>query len=481
MRVVPLFGSGTYHKSAVVTRQRRLNCYFEQRKDGDKSKIAIYGTPGLVPAFTFSSTSNLPARATLGTPSALWVIAYNQFLSLSSLGGTLSMAPIGTFAGNVSMASNPTQVVITDGSSGYLWTIATNTLTSIVAFPASGAKTVTQVSGFFVAEQPGTQNFWVSNFGDGSTWNSLSFTAASAYADTILAADSLLGNLVLFSTSHMEFWQDQGLTPQPFAPILSAANEYGLAAIFSRAHIDQTIIFLATNRTGQIQVVQIQNAYNPVVISDPDWDSIFNSFPVYSDATALSYQIDAHKFYQLTFPTANRSFLFDCSTRLWSEVQTGASLAPSRHIGNLSVQAYGQYFISDYSTNQMYTFSTTQYTDNGQTIVRELITRHILSQFNRVRISLLYLDMETGVGLQTGQGSNPQIMLQYSKDNGRTWSAERWGSLGMVGTYLTRVIWRRFGSTRDATWRIRMTDPVKFVVTEGAIKIAERQPAEKLG
>jgi Neuraminidase (sialidase) len=119
--------------------------------------------------------------------------------------------------------------------------------------------------------------------------------------------------------------------------------------------------------------------------------------------------------------------------------------------------------------------SPTQYTDNGQTIIREIITRHTLSNFNRVRISLLYLDMDVGVGLQNGQGSNPQIMLQYSKDNGRTWSAERWVSLGAVGLYLTRVIWRRFGSTRDATFKIRMSDPVKFVIAEGAINVSERE------
>ena len=42
-------------------------------------------------------------------------------------------------------------------------------------------------------------------------------------------------------------------------------------------------------------------------------------------------------------------------------------------------------------------------------------------------------------------------------------------------------IWRRFGSARDYVFRIRMTDPVKFVITDGAIKLNERQPAAKLG
>ena len=138
-------------------------------------------------------------------------------------------------------------------------------------------------------------------------------------------------------------------------------------------------------------------------------------------------------------------------------------------------------YLSDYQNGNVYMMNENNYTDNGTTIIREIITRHVLSNFNRVRPSLIYFDMETGVGLQTGQGQNPTVMIQYSKDDGRTWSGERYISLGAVGQYQTRVIARRFGSTRTATWRIRMSDPVKFVITEGAIKIAERQPAEKLG
>jgi hypothetical protein len=122
----------------------------------------------------------------------------------------------------------------------------------------------------------------------------------------------------------------------------------------------------------------------------------------------------------------------------------------------------------------VYRLDPNAYTDNGAITIRQLITRHVLSSFNRIRVSLLYLDMETGVGLQSGQGSNPQIMLEYSKDNGRTWAAQRFVSSGLVGQYLTRVLWRRFGSTRDAVWRITQSDPVKFVITEGAFRVRER-------
>jgi hypothetical protein len=482
MKIVPLFGASTASKSYVVTRQRRLNVYFEIRKDGDKTKIACYGTPGLVAAFTASAASlTFPARGFLGTQDNLYLVNYNKFQAFDSSGTAVSSAAtIATAAGSVSMAYSPTQVMLVDGNAAYYYTIATGVTAAVGSFTATGAKTITFVAGFFVSEQPGTQKFWVSNAYDGSTWNALAFATASSDSDNILAVDNLNGNLLLFMQQGMEFWQNTGATPEPFAPILSASNRFGLAAIFSRAHVGESLIFLAQSPEGQIQFAKA-TGYSVKVISDPDIESIINGFSKFDDAVAYSYQVDSHPFYQVSFPTEDRSFLYDLSTDLWSDVQTGASIVPTRHRGGLSAFCNGQTFVADYATNQVYTIDPNTYTDNGEIIAREVITRHVLSNFNRIRISALYLDMETGVGLQSGQGSSPMVMLQYSKDNGRTWSAERWASLGQVGQYMTRVIWRRFGSTRDAVFKIRMTDPVKFVITEGAMKLSTSQVAAKRG
>jgi Phage stabilisation protein len=468
-KIVDLFGAATASKSFVVTRQRRLNVYFENRKDRDKTRIACYGTPGLVAAFNASTPLSQPLRAFFGTQTALFLVAYNQFQQINASGVASFTGSMGTTAGNCSIAYNATQVVIVDGSAAYLYTPPSTFSTIGGSFP-NGAKTVTFVSGFFVSEAPGSQQFYVSNAGDGSTWTALSTASAEAYSDNILATDNLLGNLALFCQEHIELWQPAGLYPQPFAAITSAVYEYGLAAIFSRAHVNQSLIFLGQTKEGQVQVMRF-SGYTLDRISDPDIENIINGFSIVSDAVALVYEVDEHKFYQLSFPTANRTFLFDTSTGLWADAQTGTSLVPVRHTANLSAYFGGVTYLSDYATNQVYTMSPTAYTDNGTTIVREIVTKHVLSDFNRIRISSVYLDMETGVGLQSGQGSNPQIMLQYSKDNGRTWSAERWVSSGLVGQYLARVIWRRFGCTRDAVFRIRMTDPVKFVVTQAALKI----------
>ena len=120
--------------------------------------------------------------------------------------------------------------------------------------------------------------------------------------------------------------------------------------------------------------------------------------------------------------------------------------------------------VSHYSNGDIYRLDKNVYSDNGMAIEREIIGRHIFNKMEVMFISELQLDIETGVGLNAGQGSNPQIMLQISKDGGHTFGSERWVSFGKIGQYLTRVIWRQLGTGYDFVFKIRITDPVKVVI-----------------
>jgi hypothetical protein len=171
--------------------------------------------------------------------------------------------------------------------------------------------------------------------------------------------------------------------------------------------------------------------------------------------------------YQITFPTAGRSFLYDGSTSIWSEVQSGVGLI-KRHQGNVGTMFNMNSYCGDYQTGNIYKIDSTVYTDYQITQPRIVQTRHIEDSGNMIAIDELFIDMETGVGLQSGQGSNPQIILNVSKDGGRTWGNDRFCSWGTVGRY-PRAIWRRLGSSRDFVFRFTMTDPVKFVITYGAV------------
>ena len=471
-----IFGEGIYSKSAVVTRQRRLNCYLEVRKDGDKSTIVLYGTPGMNFAFNPSTPLNFPARGIIGNKTALYEVAGNQVLSLSSAGANLFTGTIGTSFGTVGMALNPTQVIIVDGSAGYIYTPLASTVVSIGAAFPNGARTVTQCNGFFLCELPGTNQVFVSALNDGTTWNGLSFFAAVQYTDGVQAVDSLGGLVVVFSSGHLEFWQNVGATTEPFQYITNSALEYGLAAVYARAHVADSIVFLVQTREGGIQVARI-SGYQVKIISTSDVDNILQAVAAsvgVSDATMLVYQQDSHKFVQLTLPSANnglgRSLLYDVSEDTWGETQTGiAPGAGARHLGNFSATAYGKTFISDYATGNLYIPSPTVFQDNGNVIPRELVTKTGINDFNRYRVSQFYLDMETGVGLQNPalQGYAPLVSIERSRDM-RDFGPPRLVPLGQIGQYMTRILTRRWGTGRSFTYRIRMTDPVPFVVTAGA-------------
>jgi Phage stabilisation protein len=469
LKTVPLFGSGMAGKSYTVTRQRRLNCYLENRQDGDKAQVVCYGTPGLSLQFTLANI----ARGVFGTQSALYAVSGSTFYSLASTGSVLYSQSISSNTGLVAMANNATQLLLVDGSAGYIFSSGALTPISAPAFP-NGCQTCTFISSRFVVEKPNTQQFWVSDVFDGSMWNSLAFASASQYSDNIVAVDSLTANLVIFSERHVEFWQDVGATPEPFAPILSATSEYGLEARFSRSHVDNSIIYLAHNPQGNPQICRIQG-YQVTVISTPDLDYILNSFAYVNDGVSLSYMIDGHPMYQLSIPNANRSFLYDCSTGVWSEVQTGLTAGyAQRHTGNLGTYYAGNTLITDYANGNVYMFSGSEYTDNGTTILRELVSRHANEDFNVFTVDEVYVDMETGVGLNSGQGILPNVSLECSKDNGRTFGTPLPYGLGAMGNYLVRMIWRRFGSARDFVFRLRMTDPVKFVITNAALSTRVR-------
>ena len=157
------------------------------------------------------------------------------------------------------------------------------------------------------------------------------------------------------------------------------------------------------------------------------------------------------------------TWLYDATSESWSVLTSGSD---SRHYGQRGTQYQGQIVVSDYRNGNLYELDALTYTDNGDYIARELITPHTFasSSYNRLLIYRLRLDMEQGVGLIDGQGSNPQVMLQVSRDGGYTWGMELLATPGAIGEYLKRCEWRRLGGSRSFVFKIRITDPIKVVL-----------------
>lgn len=338
-----------------------------------------------------------------------------------------------------------------------------------VSFP--GANTVCFIDSYFVINNPGTKQFWLSGQYDGFYWDPLMYASKEAYTDNLVAVAVDNGCIVLIGVISQEYWQNTGNYPFPFQRIAGSPTDIGTVSRFSIARCNGKMTYLARTRRGGLSVVAIQN-YQPEILSTPDLDYLFSQYENPSDAVAFSYRQNGHEFYQISFQFENVTWLYDATTNAWSILQSGTE---TRHYANRGTQYYDQMIVTDYRNGNLYVLDPQTYTDNGELIARELITPHFFasSSFNKLHIYRLRLDMQQGVGLATGQGQNPQAMLQVSRDGGFTYGNEMWTSFGMQGEYLKRAEWRRLGVSRSYVFKLRITDPVKVVLISAAAYATE--------
>ncbi|MFA6204452.1 MAG: packaged DNA stabilization protein [Gallionella sp.] len=458
MKPISIFGLGTQSKSSNVTSQQRVNFYLEIAADADKNTVTAYGTPGLV---QHASIGASPTRGMYTLGNYIYVVNLSKLWRVDNSGVAVEKGTLLTTTGRVSMADNGSvgdQIIIVDGTYGYIYTVSTGAFAQIADLDFPGADTVTFNDGYFIVSKPDTGQFYLSGSYNGTTWDALDFATGESNPDNVISVVADHGELIVFGDVSTEFWTNTGSLDFPYSRS-GAAVEWGLAARWSVAKFDNSLIYLAKNRMGEVQVVRL-NGYLPDRVSTPDMETIINKYSGISDATGFSYLLNGHPFYQINFTSANESWLYDGLSKEWSQLKSGTG----RHRAEMGTNFLLRTVVSDYENGKLYNLDSDAYTDDGEMIVAELVTKHVFNNLERYSISELQVDLESGVGLASGQGEDPQIMLQVSKDGGHTWGAERWVSMGKLGEYTKRAKWNRLGQSRNWTFKLKISDPVKRVI-----------------
>jgi hypothetical protein len=437
--------------------QRRLNVYAEARKDGDRQQVAWYGTAGLTLFGT--SFGDTPVRGLHQMGDYLYAVHRGTLYQINNAGTATSRGTLSTTSGRVDMADDGTYLVAVDGTDGYTFHTGTNAFAVIpdADFPNT-CNTCGFIAGRILVDKAGTGQFYAGASYNPVAWDATDFATAESSPDDLVRVFVDGGEIILFGSKTTEYWGNTGAADFPFGPVQGATVEWGLAARWSVARLGNSVAYLASNRLGQVQVVLV-TGYAPRVISDADLETKLNRYTVTGDASAFSYLAGGHAFYQLNFPTAGKSWLYDLTMGLWSELEYGTEGA--RHRCELGTNFNGRTIAADYETGQLYEIDIDAYTDNGTVIAREMRSRHVFDE-NPITVRELWLDMETGIGLEGG--TEPQVMLQLSKDGGHSWGHERWCSAGAIGEYSQRVVYRRLGASEDFVIKVRMTEPCKLAV-----------------
>lgn len=453
------FGEQAYAaRSLNANAQELINLFPEINPPSSKDGIVTYPTPGFA---LFVEVGTGPIRGMLEFNGDLYAVSGTAFFKIDPFGTTTNL---GTLAGTsrVSMARNDLEIIIVNGEQGYTYSVA-NGYAQITDTDFIKADVVGYLSKRFILPVKNTNQFNISNAFDGTAYGALDFSVVITNPENIVSILTDHAECWLFAEKSINIWiYNNQEVDFPFSEIQGATVEKGCGAIHSPVKLDNTVYWL-----GDDLSIYSADGYRPLRISTHAIDKEIRSYSAAADAFGYSYHEEGHPFYVITFPSGDATWVFDASmrdpTQAWHQRRSGLT---GRHRANAYAKAFDRHFIGDYQSGMIYESSLDYYSDNGNIIFRTATTPTIHADRNRVFMDRLEIDIESGEGLTTGQGSDPQAMLTYSDDGGRTWSNEKFASMGKLGEYRKRLKFHNLGSFYQRIFKLRISDPIRTVIID---------------
>lgn len=458
---IDLVGASYQEWSLPFNAERSVNLFPVLDKRG-KDVAALYGTPG---KSLFGVAGIGQCRGSFASSNGRgFVVSGATLYEIDSAGAATSRGSLLTSAGNITIAENGFQLAICDGSKVYILTYETNDFQLVTSLNIPTAGTITFIDGYFVVNKVGTGSFYLSALYDGLTWAALDFATAESSPDPLIRVFNALGQLWLLGSITTEIWTNTGASAFPFKKISGGKIDMGILAPNSIVSINNSIIFLGLNEFGTTSVFQTTSV-SPVEISTDAIDLLLNRATNADEIVGYAYHQDGHTFYVLTGGGLETSLVYDLTTKLWHErAYLNSSGEYETDRGYCCMYIFGKQLLGDKENGNIYEMSMDVYSDNGEDILRERIYTHLFDDNQRIRYNKLNIGFETGVGLQSGQGQNPVVALQLSKDGAKTWSTSYTTTIGRAGAYQTQVTFRRLGIAQQMTFRIKISDPVKIAI-----------------
>lgn len=326
-----------------------------------------------------------------------------------------------------------------------------------------GADRVAFIEGWLIFNQPGTRTFYTNApVAYTLTFAGLFYALKDSSTDNLITLMENNREAWLVGERTSEVWYDAGNANFAFSRLPGVGPQIGCSAVHSIARVGPELCWLASNENGQ-NIVVMTNQYSYVKISNHAVEYALTQYPYVADAIGDCYEDLGHVMYVLTFPTADVTWVYDLSSEMWWQRLSWdtPNAVYHRHRGNCFVNFANLRLWGDYQTGQIHQQSRSFYTDAGAPLRAQRRTPHAWSRENRARIfqASMQVEFTPGIGLQTGQGSDPQAMFRWSDDGGFTWSNEHFVPIGKAGRTKNRAIVRRIGEARDRVYEVTYTDP----------------------
>jgi len=490
MRLALVGGSYTT-RSIIASAQRCINYYTEINPKSAIVPTTHYQRPGLDHLFQVGSTG--PIRGLYrASNTAGYVVGNNGFYLINPDNSTTLLGTIGTNSGPVVMSDNGTALLLVDGSAtGYHTTLGT---TNFAVVDSSidpnntfrGADFTYYVDTYLIYNMRNSA-LWGSTTSNALQFNDQFVGSKQSYPDNIRSMYVNRREVFLFGDVKSEIHYNTGGTtdaPFPFSELPGTYIEHGVAAPHSVASHDITVFWLARDLQGEGVVLSFRGYLCQRVSNHALEEAIrqMQKTVGITDALGMTYQLDGHLFYMLTFPAGNQTWVYDNSvqdpTAAWHQEcwthPTQGTLDRSRI--NCIAFINGRLMAGDWQNNTIYGLNMDKYTDTviadpGGSFVECPIVfirsfPHIGAaramgaqgmvevDGKRLQFASFRADMECGMAPVDSTGNPATVSLRWSDDRGRTFGNALLQQAGAPGEYLTQPQWLGMGVARDRIFEL---------------------------
>ncbi len=462
MRLVLPFHSYSDRSKQLASR-RLINCYPEQIPLPGKAPIALRRSPGIEEWITLPTS---PIRGMLKHQEVLYVVAGSKLYSVADTG---TYTELGTITGHVlvPMATNGQDLVIVNNPDGFIYSNGTFVKITDADFTIRGASDVDCLDSFMIYIEPDSGRCFSSQFLSAGDVDPLDFATAEGAPDNLVAVIVDHRQIFLFGVDTTELWFNSGSAGFPFLREQNGLIECGCSAKNSPVKADNTVGWLSDKR-----IAVVLNDLTAQRVSTTPLEQRWQEYESVADAYSFAYIHEGHTFWSLNFPSAGESFEFDFATKEWHD---RSSRLQNGNMGAWRVAThawcYGSNIVGDGRSGRLGIIKAGVHQEWGETQRMEWIYPSVYANGKRAFHKRLDIIFERGVGLNDGQGSDPQALLYVSDDGGKTFDAVQTRSLGKIGEYRHRASWTRLGTSDDRVYKGAVTDPVPVTIIDTQLEV----------
>jgi hypothetical protein len=333
-----------------------------------------------------------PIRGMRNVEGKLFVVAAQTLYQISNTGVAI---PYGTIpgVGRVSMAHNQSglgnELIVVNGSAGYVFDTNVNILTKITDEGYPGAFIADYIDQYLAQVEPQGRFWFHSDLANGTDYSTLDRYEAEADPDRIVSLLVSHREVLVFGRDTIEPFVNTGGQTGTFERASNTVIEVGCAAKFTPRKLDNSIFWLDDKR-----LVRRLDGYTPIRVSTDAIDSAFQecSEAEVANCYAFTWESRGHKVYYITIP-GRFTFGYDVLTRSWHRRSTWGL----EHWDVVdAVYWNGRWIVGSGRYGRLYELDWDYKLDSCDPLVRKRVTGKLWDDENDLTLNNVELKFNTG-------------------------------------------------------------------------------------